>query len=242
VFAALGNPLTETLAGRTSIAQDLIQAKMVNTPEEYIEVVKTGDLKSLTRTVTDELQLIHEENKALSNGKPAIWMPTDNHDLHVREHAACLDDPSARSNPQLVQNAIDHINKHLMAQGKPPLSMNPQPPMPAPAPGAPPPGAPAPHPAGPAPQGQIPHQNSGAIPPGPPPAPAGQPQLAGMPQPAQPPKMAHGGEVQIQEPHPHAPKPQGAQLLMSTPMAQLAALSPMMPQLPKNPLDKIPSH
>lgn len=144
VFVQLGNPILDSHSGRLAVGQDMVQNGLVSTKEEYLTLIRTGDLGSLTRTAVDELSLIHDEDEQLRKGVQVQVMPTDNHDLHEREHAGNGAIPEVRSNPQLYQNNLAHINQHRAFMGKPPLGMQPPPPAPPPAPPMPGPPAPAP--------------------------------------------------------------------------------------------------
>lgn len=165
VFVELGNPLTDTTAGRLSIAHDLIQGKMVSTPQQYIDVLMTGSIDNLVNADEAELLLIKKECELLSDGEPQQALELDAHELHINEHKAVLADPELRKNAALVKVVMDHINQHKAFMQPPPGA----PPAPAPgAPGAPPPGAPPP------PQGAPPPKPPGPVP-GAPPHPAQPP-------------------------------------------------------------------
>jgi hypothetical protein len=146
VIVEAANPLTQTLAGRIQIAQDLIQAGLLN-KEEYITVVTTGQLEPLYAYEKSELLTIKRENEDLQDGKKAIALTTDNHPLHIREHLTLLSDPAVRNDPNnpVVVNTLAHImqdhipmwqnltqnNPVLLAvQNIPPCPMPPQPPQP----------------------------------------------------------------------------------------------------------------
>lgn len=58
VVVQVGSPLEQTVPGRMQIAQDLIQAKLIRTPEEYLNVIKTGSLDPMLEGDHAELILI----------------------------------------------------------------------------------------------------------------------------------------------------------------------------------------
>lgn len=152
VLVELGNPLTDTTAGRVALAEQLLQAHMVTTPQEFLTVINTGNLDPLTQGDQMELLLIRQENEMLSDGKGVIALQFDAHQLHINEHKAVLADPETRTNAPFVQNVTDHIQAHMNFLN---------PPAPPGLPGAPPP-APMlpPHPQtpqGPAPAPGVPH-------------------------------------------------------------------------------------
>lgn len=169
VIVETANPLSQTLAGRVQIAQDLIQGGLIN-KEEYITVVTTGQLEPIYAYEKAELLTIKRENEDLQDGKPAICLATDNHPLHIREHLTLLSDPEIRKEPNnpVVMNVLQHIQEHenmwmqltmnnpvmLAVQNIPPC------PMPMAPPGMPMPGQPQ------GPTGAAPENPSGSKAPG----------------------------------------------------------------------------
>ena len=171
VVVDLGNPVMRTTAGRVEIANQLLQAQKFDTPEQYLSVIKTGNLDTLTENEQSSLLNIKAENENLQDGKPARALVTDNHHLHILEHLSVLDDPDAREEPNISQGVLAHVQDHLaqwrsadpailMLRGLQPL------PPPPPPPGmAPPQGPPGPPPGPPQAGPQPPHP--GAVGPGP---------------------------------------------------------------------------
>jgi hypothetical protein len=146
VIVEAGNPLLDTVAGRLQVAQDLIQAGLLN-KEEYLTVLRNGQLDPLYAYEKSELMTIKKENELLQQGKPVRALVTDNHPLHVREHFTLLSDPNVRNDPNnpVVSVVMEHIQKeHLLMwqqltqtnpailaiQNIPPFPMPPQPPAP----------------------------------------------------------------------------------------------------------------
>lgn len=119
VIVDLGNPLAQTLAGRVELAQNLIQTGLLKTVEEYIMVVETGQLNSLTEHTFSELQNINAENEELMEQAVVTAIPTDDHRLHILEHKTLLDDPEARRNAPYVQNVLMHIQEHIQLMNNP---------------------------------------------------------------------------------------------------------------------------
>lgn len=140
------NALTKTLAGRTEIANQLLQAGMIQRPEQYLTMIQTGQLENLYENETSHLMLIRQENEDLAEGKPATAIISDKHWLHIPEHLSVLDSPEARANPQLTQQTLMHVQQHLDLWATMPPQMlqalnGPPPAMPM---GPPPPGQGAP--------------------------------------------------------------------------------------------------
>lgn len=158
------NPVSKTAAGRLQMAQDMLKSGLIKTPQHYFEVVMTGQLDSLYEHETSQILLIRSENEDLADGKVPVAVLTDQHKLHIVEHATVLDSPEARTNPQIVNNATAHIQQHigllkttdpslLMLLGEqplnPPAPPNGGPPNGSPTNGGPPPQAHPPGPTGP---------------------------------------------------------------------------------------------
>lgn len=109
-----GNPLTKTTAGRIEVAQNLLQYELLKTPEEFMAIVETGQLASLTEGSMSELLHIREENEALRQGQQCKAIFCDNHPLHIKEHMVVLNSVDIRnSNDPAVQAAVQHIMQHI---------------------------------------------------------------------------------------------------------------------------------
>jgi len=105
-----GNPLSKTVSGRLSIAQDLLQNKIITNAAEYLMVLQTGELEPMIQGPTSELLNLASENELLLEGQDVPVLFTDNHVLHISEHSALASDPVIRANP----TAFGIISKHLM--------------------------------------------------------------------------------------------------------------------------------
>ncbi len=113
VTVEMGNPLSRTVAGRIELAQQLINTGLIKTPEEYINVVETGELTSLTESVVSQLTLIRKENEDLLEGVGARALLVDDHRLHILEHATVLGDPQMRADLELSNMVLSHLQEHL---------------------------------------------------------------------------------------------------------------------------------
>lgn len=113
VIVEAGNPLTQTLAGRIQIAQDLIQAGLIN-KEEYMTVFQTGQLEPLYAYEKTELMCIKQSIEALQAGKQVKPLKTDNHPLFIREYLTILSTPEVRNAPDnpVLANTIAAISQH----------------------------------------------------------------------------------------------------------------------------------
>jgi hypothetical protein len=136
--------LSKTTAGKISISDNLLKAGMISTPQEYITLIKTGQMEPLTRGTEMENFLIQQENESLLQGQPVQALRIDKHAQHIEEHKTLLSSPSSRQDARLVQSVLDHITEHeklaQMMQATDPafLAATGQQPLPFPAPQAPP--------------------------------------------------------------------------------------------------------
>lgn len=152
VVVDMGNALSKTLAGRSEIATQLIQAGLIPDARTYIEVLTTGRLDQMTKDAMSELLLIRAENEKLAQGVPMQAIATDDHALHIRQHRQVTASPASRENEPLVQAVLDHQQQHIdLLRNTDPLLLStlgiPVPPDsngPPGAQGAPPPGQPLP--------------------------------------------------------------------------------------------------
>jgi hypothetical protein len=110
------NPYTKTAAGRRELADTMLGKGLIRTPEEYLNVVNTGQIETLLESEHSQLSLVRDENESLMTGGPAFALPIDNHQLHVREHATVLGNVQSRSqaNNPIVAGVMGHINQHIM--------------------------------------------------------------------------------------------------------------------------------
>lgn len=147
VIVDVGNPLAKTTAGRVQMAEQLLQMGLIKTPEQYIMVMNTGKLDTMTDGTDRQLLLIRAENEKLVGGESVIAIATESHALHIKEHGDILADPDLKNDPDLVGRVLAHIQEHinllrsvdpdlLMIRGEQPLApvggmpANQAPPMP----------------------------------------------------------------------------------------------------------------
>ena len=115
VIVDVGNALAQTTAGRVQIAEQLLQMMPEQlTPQQYINVMNTGKIDTLTSGMNDELALIRSENERLVDGKIEVQaIATDAHSMHIKEHKSVLADPKLRKDPVLTERALGHIQQHI---------------------------------------------------------------------------------------------------------------------------------
>jgi hypothetical protein len=145
------NPLSKTISGRLELANNLQQQGLTKTPEQYLTVLRTGQLDpALESSGSFEMLNIRAEGEYLQEGKPLVAIISDQHLTHIREHLALLATPEAREDPQFVARVLQHVQEHeglwLQLSMRPALLMatNQQPAPPPPMPAGPPPGPGAP--------------------------------------------------------------------------------------------------
>lgn len=153
VSVSIGNPMSQTISGRWTIATDWVQAGIVKNPDKLIEFLRTGQIDSLTEDKFKDSMRIREENEQMRKGEKPVVAYFDNHPEHFLEHKELASDPEFYNNPELMAILLAHEQEHIATMksldpdvaallGIPPLPSQQQPPMP-------PPGAP---------QGQMPDQ------------------------------------------------------------------------------------
>ena len=113
IIVDIGNPLSRTTAGRVEMAEQLLQMGVIKTPEQYFQVMNTGNLDTMTEDSVSELETIRSENEKLANGETVLAIATDQHAMHIRHHKSVLADPDLRKDPDLLKNTLDHIQHHL---------------------------------------------------------------------------------------------------------------------------------
>lgn len=113
IIVDVGNYLARTTAGRVEMAEQMLQMSLIKTPEQYLQVINTGKLESMTEDTQSELMLIKAENERLISGEGAMAVATDQHSLHIKEHKCVLADPDLRKDPALVQRTLAHIQEHI---------------------------------------------------------------------------------------------------------------------------------
>ena len=173
VVVDMGNPLSKTTAGKLEMANNLLQQGIIKTAQDYIMVMKTGNLDVMVEGELSELSNIKAENENLAEAQPVQVLVTDEHVLHIKEHKCVLASPDARQNAEVVQAVLKHIQDHIQQLktadpnllnilGQPSLQQPQGGPQPTPPPGGGP-GGPPPGPGGPPPGG--PHKPAGHKPP-----------------------------------------------------------------------------
>jgi len=107
----LGNQLAKTLAGRLTIADNLLSQQQV-TPDEYLEIIRSGSLNKQLETKTAEPGYIQLENEQLAKGEHPVMNALDNHVKHIEAHKALLFRPEVRQTESVLATILEHISEH----------------------------------------------------------------------------------------------------------------------------------
>ena len=113
VIVDLGNPVSRTIAGRIQMADSLLQNGGITKPEQYIQIIETGNTDVALEERRAEEILIDSENEALREGKPVVATAIDEHVRHIKQHRAVLAGTEERMDPALVERVLSHINEHI---------------------------------------------------------------------------------------------------------------------------------
>lgn len=115
VVVDVGNPLAKTTAGRVQMAEQMLQMNLIKTPEQYISVINSGKLETMTDGIDRQLLLIKAENEKLVAGEEVHAVDIEPHSLHIKEHRDVLADPDLKNDPDLVGRVLSHIQQHIDA-------------------------------------------------------------------------------------------------------------------------------
>lgn len=121
----MGNPLTNTIAGKTNLAEWYLNHNMIENPDQVQQVMSTGRLELAIQSKQSNSLLSKDENEHLSEGEPQRALITDNHAKHILEHQIVLDNPDIRQDPNnpIVQVTLAHIQEHINFANSPGYQM-----------------------------------------------------------------------------------------------------------------------
>lgn len=109
VLVKAGNPLTKTTSGKVTIAQMLLEAKVIKTSDELLQVIETGSLDPMIQGKRRELLGLQSRCEALLDGKKIKVLVTDDHTLCMQEYKALLADDKARDDEEIINNVMDAL-------------------------------------------------------------------------------------------------------------------------------------
>lgn len=113
VVFEMTNPLEKTIGGSEGIAKDLLNSKMIKNARQYVTLARTGSFDAFIEDdEADELAL-KSENEQLRDGQPISVVKTENHKEHIMSHMSTYASPESKSDSDLVQQALSHIDLHI---------------------------------------------------------------------------------------------------------------------------------
>ena len=110
---SVSNPLMQTIAGRSDLAEKLLNMGVIKDAQEYLGLINGDDPANLYKTEMSENDLITSENDALLKDGQVVALSSDDHARHCREHAGLLNDPQVRFNNKAVPVILEHIQEHI---------------------------------------------------------------------------------------------------------------------------------
>lgn len=113
VTVDLGNPLTQSVAGRSEMAAAWQQYGIMTNPKQIVSFLRTGEIDQNTENPFSDSILIRTENEQLRKGEVPEVLITDNHAEHIIEHKAIMSSPEARANPAMLAAWTAHVQEHL---------------------------------------------------------------------------------------------------------------------------------
>jgi hypothetical protein len=111
----IGNPLTQNMAGRMELVNNMMQMGVLKDPVKITEFMRTGQTDSLTEDTFRDTVLIRSENEMMMRGELPIVLNTDNHPQHILDHKEIASDPEIRNNPELMAVLNQHQLMHIEA-------------------------------------------------------------------------------------------------------------------------------
>jgi hypothetical protein len=113
VIVDVSNPLSKTTAGKSQMATELLQMGLIETPQQYITVLNTGNLDTMTDDIDRTMMLVRAENDKMVAGEDVVAVATEKHSIHIKQHMNVLADPDLKNDPELVTRVLAHIQEHL---------------------------------------------------------------------------------------------------------------------------------
>jgi len=110
IVVRYGNPLAQTTAGRTQIAESFL-AKQLITPQQYFEVVETGALEPVLESEEATMNLITEIKEMLRRGEKVVLSPYDNFPLFILEGMSVLSSMDVRTDVKVIQAVQDFVSQ-----------------------------------------------------------------------------------------------------------------------------------
>jgi hypothetical protein len=107
------NPLSKNYAGRSDIADKLLNAGLLKHPSQYFSILSTGQIDGIYEQEGQaEQSYLQWENEQLATENSVPVINIDNHSLHILSHRVLLFEPLVRQNIKTIQTILDHIIEH----------------------------------------------------------------------------------------------------------------------------------
>lgn len=106
------DPMLTTTAGKMQVADNLLGKGLISA-QQYLGLISTGNLDVMTEGPESIRINLKSENERLAQGQQCVVMPTDNHQMHITEHAAVVANPEVRENKVIYSAVLDHITMHM---------------------------------------------------------------------------------------------------------------------------------
>jgi hypothetical protein len=102
-----------TSAGRSDLADKLMQAGMIKSPQKYLSILEGGAIEKLFDDELSENDLLDAERDMLMKGEKPIALITDDHPKHVMNVRKLLNDPRVRANSENIGLMLEFIEEHV---------------------------------------------------------------------------------------------------------------------------------
>lgn len=113
VVFEMTNPLEKTIGGSEGIAKDLLNSKMIKNPRQYVTLARTGSFDAFIEDDEADEMALKVENERLRDGESVQVIKTENHGEHILSHMSVIASPESKSNADLVQETLGHIDLHM---------------------------------------------------------------------------------------------------------------------------------
>jgi hypothetical protein len=135
-----GNPASRTPAFAIAAADSLLQRGALGDPtvaaKRYLELIRTGDLETITSSGEASSMLIRREHEAFRKGENPPVLAVHKHRQHIEEHSGFLSSPETLEDPKIGPAGLSaHPGAHPGAEGTDPallmlIGETPLPPVP----------------------------------------------------------------------------------------------------------------
>jgi hypothetical protein len=109
----LGNPVSKTFAGKMAVADQLLANQMLTSPAEYLDILKTGNIDTVTDPKVAQRAYVQLENEQLASGQKPVISYLDNPISHIQEHMTLTFRPEVRQDANILALIMEHVQEHL---------------------------------------------------------------------------------------------------------------------------------